>query len=182
MPSWTKKWRDKAVFDIAFPRNRGEGLRVRAYANVLLGHALDTQDLVQASRDYEERFIATPQRDWDSIPQAHILEAARMSLISGDLKRAKEVLSIKRSMKWHAEEFQLLKELVAEAQTELPVHNSSLRARVKKFFDRVRDPEYKPNVFMDLPILRLEWGALINKYFETGSHINWSRVIELIAE
>ncbi len=176
------KFQAEVVVEMSFPKNRGWGLRVRAYALAQLGDSLAERDLIQASHDYEQWCADLHRSDWDSIPQAHILSAARMALIAGDVKRAAEVLSIKRSMKWHAEEFGLLKELAHEAAAALPVRQEDLFARVREFFDRVRDPDYKPNFYMDQPLVRLEWGALINKYFETGGPIDWRRVVELVSE
>jgi hypothetical protein len=176
------KFRDPRVLEMAFPSNRGKGLQVRAYSKAVLGGNLDNDDLLQASRDCEEYWLRFGNSEWDSQTQAHILTAARMALIAGDLKRAKEVLAIKRSMKWHAEEFQLLKDLAQHAELNLPIRDPTLQSHARAFFDRVRDPDYNPDVYLDLPIVRLEWGALVNKYFETGGHINWERVIDLVAQ
>lgn len=176
------KFRDPRVLEMSFPTNRGEALQVRAYAKSLLGGSLNENDLLQASRDYEEYWLRFGKSEWDSQTQAHILTAARMALIAGDLGRTKEVLAIKRSMKWHAEEFKLLKDLVQEAEFGLPIRDPALSERVRTLFDRIRDPDFNPDFYIDLPTARLEWGALINKYFETGGRINWERVIELVAE
>jgi hypothetical protein len=166
----------------AFPLNRGRALRVRAYANGLKDGTFDVSDLLTASQDFETWSNQFTGADWDSQTQAYFLAAVRMAIITGDQRRARKLLETKGSFKWHAEEHKLLIGILDECNYGLPIRNQQLFARVRSFFDRIRDPNFKPDIFMELDEARLEWGALINRFFETGEAINWDRVVELVSE
>lgn len=168
--------------EMAFPENRGSALRARAYACAIKTGTFDASDLVNSGRDIEAYWSKFGPEDWDSQTQAYFLDVVRMALIAGDLVGARNVLQTKRSFKWHAEEHRLLKNLIEEALYGTPIRNEQLLSHITEFFDEIRDPDFKPNSYMELEIVRLEWGAIINKYFETGASIDWNRVIELVSQ
>ncbi len=163
------------------PRNQGEGLRVRSYARALMGSGLDTQALLQASEYFVEWTSDWTGADWDSQAQSDYLVAVRMALIAGNIKRASELLKTRRSFKWHAEEHTLLKAITSEFEKGIPIANVELHQRVVAFFDRIRDPGFKPDIFFPKDMGRLEWGVLSHKYFTAGDDIDWPAVIDSIS-
>ena len=167
--------------EYGLPRNIGAALRVRAYAKALLGELLVNEDLRQASANYIEWCSSWTGVDWDSQAQSDYLSAVRMSLIAGDIKQAQQLLATKRKFKWHTEEHGLLLDITREVQFGIPIQNLEMHNRVVAFFDRIRDPDFKPDVFFPKDMGRFEWGVLIEKYFTLGIEIDWQRVIDGIS-
>lgn len=160
-----------------WPGNRGHLLRVRAIAAGCLGQLLDCAALIQSSDDYLSEAPAEGL-SWDSYAQAHYLTAIRLALLSGDLKRTQELLSTRRSFKWHATEHDLLRRMLA---TNRPPGAVTLE-EVDQYFDVIRDPDFKPKVFMDLEIARVEWAAIRDRYFiSPDGQVDWNRAIAAIA-
>ncbi len=167
--------------EYGLPKNIGEALRVRTYTKALMGEPLAVDDLKQGSEHYIEWCSGWKGADWDSQAQSDYLTAVRIALIAGDLNYAKELLATKRKFKWHAEEHQLLLEIAHEAEEGIPINNLDLRDRVDRFFDLIRDPDFKPDVFFPTDMGRFEWGVLVYKYFVGRNRIDWPAVINLIS-
>jgi hypothetical protein len=64
------------------------------------------------------------------------------------------------------------------------VHELALLAEpFRAFFDKVRDPRYKPPIPHQPVLHRLDLGALHHKYFvSSDGGIDWNRVIESVSE
>ena len=167
--------------EYGLPKNQGEALRVRAYARALTGNDLNLEDLIQASKYYIEWCSAAKGAEWDSQAQSNYLDSIRMLLIADDLEGARELLKTKRKFKWHTEEHELLKTIVCEAELNIPIENEELYQRVIAFFDRIRDPDFKPDVFFPKDLGRFEWGVLLHKYFVDSERINWQDVIDSVS-
>ena len=165
----------------AFPGNRACALRVRAYASALLGRGLLIDDLNQSSIDYESWCEGYEAGDWDSQAQAYYLDAVRTALLAGELNRASGLLDVRRSFRWHQQEFETMGQLIRAAVKSTPVLGDSARESILTFFELIRDPSFQPDVFLEIDVVRLEWGALVNKYLAPGDAINWNTVIEIVS-
>jgi len=178
-----EKYRGTEFLEASFPQNHGFLLRVRSYANALLGHTLDEAALHQAAIDCEEYSKKFAKKKWDSHDQADYLAAVRLALVAGDLNHACRLLDTRKSFKWHFEEFEILKGIAdGLAQKMGEKDRVIMLALLDSYFNKIRDPNFKPDVYMEAQILRLELGAIRDKYFISGDGvINWQRVIEAIS-
>lgn len=162
----------------SFPLNRGQVLRLHAYARSLLrGARLDLKALAQASRDFEVWCRETDAEDWDEISQPYLLAAIRMELICGDLDRADYLLRSRRCTSKQKKE-QDMWQAVVKAQREggPPLADKTLMAKFDSIFDRNRNP-YEPE-----EIAALELGLLRDRYFGSGGKgICWTRIIDAIS-
>lgn len=169
-----------------FPENRGRMLRAKIYAQSLLREPLDVKGLLQASSDYEAWCKDYKGKDWDSVGEAEYLAAVRLAVIAGDLERASKLLKTKRPFKWHKEEHGLLKRVVNAVFIEkqpLPLRDQALLEQFDEYFDRIRDPNLEPDIFIELDVLRLEIGAIRYKYFtDDRGDIDWNRIIEVVSQ
>lgn len=166
-----------------YPENRGHLLRARTYARALLGEPLDEAALRQASAAIEEACADYPKRKWDDMQEARYLEAIRPALLSGSAEATQRLFRRRRAFSTHLEEFELLKVLVAALPDGLPVRDEGFRVRFDAFFDQVRAPDYDPEEFSRVAILRLETGLLRDKYMVSlDGKIDWQRAIDAIAE
>jgi len=162
-----------------WPWNEGRLKRTLAYARALGGERFDTTLVVQASERLSEWCAGTAKRDWDEMDQLVLLAAIRLALLAGDAERARTLLRTKRSLKANAEEKELLQGL---AEVRPPSERAPLAKPFKAFFDKVRDPGYKPPADEYL-MHRLELGALYDKSFvSVDGEIDWNRVIEAVSE
>jgi hypothetical protein len=168
----------------AFPENRGRLLRVRAYTEVLLGRPLDEAALRQASADYIGWCAKFGPSDWDSQLQAYYLTAVRAALLGGDATDARQLLATKKRFNWHAEEHDLLTRLAGDA-VELPLphaRRAELLPVMDGYFDKIRDPNYKPQVFLQVHSLRLDLALLRDKYLiSPDGRVDGRRAVEAIA-
>lgn len=167
-----------------FPRNRGDLLRVKAYTGFFLGGLLDQAALRQASFDYEERCKQFGPADWDSQLQAYCLTAIRVALLGGDMDHARRMLHTEKSFNWHAEEHVILKLLVENmvGTTLAESYRTALLPVFDAYFDRIRDPFFKPVVFLQVQMLRIEFAFLRDKYLiSADGQIDRTRVLGSIA-
>lgn len=164
----------------AFPMNRGEGRRWRAYAMALRNGDLPIDDLRLAIDDLDEWNERLTRKLWDSVGEAHVLAPARIALIIGDFDRFGELLPFRYPIKWHQEESRVL----IEMHESLCANNSLPPGLVEQFvayFERVRHPEFKPDIYFNKEVLRFELGVLYCKYVATEEPFSWPRVIEEIS-
>ncbi len=57
-----------------------------------------------------------------------------------------------------------------------------MRRRFEEYFDYIRDPQLKTDLFLERDVLRLELGALRDKYFVSpDGRIDWPRVVEAVS-
>lgn len=164
----------------SFPLNRAVLHRDYAYARALRKEPLDTIAIEQASHDLETWCAGYKKNDWDSQAQANFLSAVRLCLILGDVARARELLGIRKSFKWHKIEHELWRELLRQGGAAR--ENLSLQTLYRTYFDRLRDPRVVPDVYMETDIVRFELAAIGDKYFVSNDGlIDWGRAIEAVA-
>jgi len=171
-------------FDAGFVRNEGpsmaraDALEARTLANALLGHGADVSALCEAAPDLVTWAL---HERWDDQSEDAYLRAVRLLLIAGDISRASELLRIRKKFKWHGEQAEVLRRLVA--CTSRPVNDLALLAKFDAVFDPLR-PHFpiNQNAYTDFRKTRIELGAIRDKYFVSphGS-INWNRTIDAIA-
>jgi hypothetical protein len=164
-----------------FPKNRASLFRSMAYARMMLGGALDERMLQQASADYEQWCATTiKSKKWDEMDEAWYLDSVRLALIGGDRARAKGLLEERRSFRWQREEAALLMGLASAPG--VPLKDARLQERFEAFFDLVRNPHYKSEVFCESQVLRIELGMLRDKYLiSPDGTIDWPRTVAAIS-
>ncbi|MEA2572469.1 MAG: hypothetical protein QOI24_4470 [Acidobacteriota bacterium] len=159
------------------PLNRGRLYRAYTYARCILGELLDLKALEQSSRDFEDWCKGYGKGEWDSQAQANYLSAVRLSLIGGDVERGRELLKTKKSVKWHKSEHELWKLLVEVRGEELRA-DAAFGRKFSEYFDKLRDPGFVPDVYMEMDIVRLEMSAIRDKYLISDDGvIEWSRAV-----
>ena len=162
-----------------FPKNRGTLYRAYTYARAILGRSLDIEALRQSSRDFEEWCKRYEKGEWDSQAQANYLSAVRLSLIAGDIDRARELLKTKRSFKWHNTEHGLWKLLVEKR--EQARGDAEFIALFNYYFAKLRDPSVVPDVYMETDVLRLELAVIADKYITSDDgRIEWPRAVDSV--
>lgn len=162
----------------AFPRNRAVALRARAYAKALLGEPLPSDDLLQASHDFETRATSM----WNHQYEAYYLNGVRAALIAGDQERFASLLNTKRAFKWHKEEYGVLRGIADAWPHASSGLGSDLRDRFRALFDLYRNPEFKPDIYMELEIVRFELGAIWCRLFDKRHAFSWQEVINAVSE
>jgi hypothetical protein len=173
---------ESALCQNAFPLNRGHLERVRVLATGILRRSLDVEALRRSSDDCAAWCEDYQRREWDSQAEAYYLAAVRMALLAMDAGRTERLLSLRRPFKWHRIEHELLKDIATSLAAARPITDPSLAQRFMGFFDRVRDPAFKPDVFTEVRVQRLELGLLWDSGFVSdGQTINWSRAIDAVA-
>lgn len=165
-----------------FPKNRGRALRTRAYATALHSGQLPTDDLRQASYDYETWCNQYGKHDWGAQSQAYLLNAARPAAIAGDIERFAALLHDERAFNWHEAEHGAYVALAAAIKDGIPVQDERLIDRFQGIFNRIRRPDFKPTVYMEKDIVRFELGAIWCKYFLSNGSIDWNTVIDEVSK
>jgi hypothetical protein len=166
----------------AFPINRGIALRARAYSTALTEQLLPKQDLVQASLDFLEWCKSYSRGEWDGQGQANYLASVRAALIAGDKESFTSLLNYKWPFNYHSEESDILRAMANEFQVATVIRNNGLTKRFRAFFDKYRDPVFKPDVFLEKEIVRFELGVLWCRYFDSSSSVfSWQRVVESVS-
>lgn len=156
-----------------FPKNRGRCRRVRVYARAFLGKGWQPAELAAAAEDFLVWSTAATSRPWDEITEAFSLAAARAFLVAGDLAGAQRWTSSRKRFKQNAAQHALLKEAAANEALEL----SGLR----RLFDEVRNPEYRPGHFVERELVALELAILLTRHGPIGTEPDWRAVTEAIA-
>jgi hypothetical protein len=165
-----------------YPKNRGILIRARTYARAILGSPLEEVALLEASAEFERACAEYPKHKWDDYREETFLAAVRLAIIGGDGEQVKRLLRRRRLFRWHPEQDELLRALASSLQASSPQKDELFKARFKAYFDRVRDPNYNPQAFSRVPILRLELGILQDKYlFSSDRVVDLQRTIDAIA-
>lgn len=165
-----------------FPMNRGRALRTRAYATALLESILSKGDLVQASVDFEEWCKCYTRGEWDSQGQANYLAAVRTALIAEDRERFGSLLNHKWTFNWHQEEHAVFQAMSTEFQRSAVIHDPTLTARFRTMFDTYRNPDFKPDIFLEREMVRFELGAMWCKNFSPSEgRFKWHDVIDAVS-
>lgn len=173
---------ESALCKSAFPLNRGHLQRVRVLTTGILCRSLDLEALKHASDDCAAWCESYQRWEWDSQAEAYYLGAVRMALLGMEGVRTEKLLRGRRRFKWHKVEQELLKDLAPGLVAGRLVEDASVVERFRSFFDRVRDPTFKPEVFAEVKVQRLELGLLWDRGFVgDGQAIDWPRAIDAVA-
>jgi len=167
--------------EAAFPLNRGELRRIKAYTEGLLSGVVDRNLLIEASADFEAWVLAEKKKNWDSQTEAYYLNAVRLAIIAGDYPRAATLLHARRSLRSHREEYELLKALPDYVDTASSLVQQ-YRENFDTLFDRVRDPLFDPDQFIQVWIARFELGLIRElRLIRPGEPLDMHNVITAIA-
>lgn len=164
----------------AFPHNRAHGVRARAHARFLRDGSLALEDLRQAIADLETYNQDIPRHQWDAQSEADVLAPARLALIVGDFDCFATLLPFRWPVKWHHEESGILVEInrcLAEGQSIPP----ELSSRFLAYFEQVRSPEFRPDIYTETDILRFELGILYSQYIDPSEPLTPQRVIDVVS-
>jgi hypothetical protein len=174
---------DRLAGSVDFPRNRGQMVRTKVFAESLLGRPWDDALLLAASNDYEtdcRDHCPTPS-DWHSQMQYYYLVAVHLALLATDVERAHTLLQTPpRPLKYQEEHAELLKGLVRFAQKDLSDQEAqSFVTSFEKYYDDFRDPRVpRPEAFRE-NIGALELGLLRERYIRNPTTpVSWSNVLE----
>jgi len=103
-----------------------------------------------------------------------------MALIAGDRGRAEELLKFSKTFRHYAVEHKLWKKIAA-TRSGLPLKDHSLLAEFDEVFDPIRNPNFKPTVFMGVAMARFEMAVLRYKYFcSKAGEIDWQKAIKQV--
>lgn len=138
-----------------YPLNHGVLLRSLAYAQSLQGHAMSGELLREAARAFVE--WNSYFEEWDHQNEGDHLSAARMALIAGDLPYARSLLH-SRVIHHHPLDAEFLSALVATSPPDERVPGLQAGHRL---FATIRNPDYCPQVYMELGIVRFEVAWLL---------------------
>lgn len=185
--SWTIERIDRAVAEdkfnhprAAFPHNRAHGLRSRAHAAFLRDGAIALDDLRQSIEDFANYNEGIPRHLWDAQSEADVLAPARLALIAGEFNRFAELLPFRWPIKWHKQEAKFLLDMHKQLSIGEPV-SQQVADRFVAYFEQVRAPDYKPDIFTETPILRFELGLLYCQYIDPTEIATPERVIDVIS-
>ena len=155
----------------AFPRNRAAHLRTAAHVRNLLNTAnwADTcATLVEAATDYAQWCQDYWGSGWDSQAQAYYLNAVRLGSIAGDHALVARLLATRRTFKWHSVEHQLLKRIASGERSSL------LADELHILLDRLRNPDLRSSVFIEIEPVILELAVLHEACFGSGMPVDWT--------
>jgi hypothetical protein len=87
---------------------------------------------------------------------------------------------MRSTLNYQQEQYELLIGLIADSRQ--LTDNSRQLMHFQRFFDKVRNPRFSDTGFTELPLLRLELGALQEFVFlRRDQVVNWDRVIDAIS-
>jgi hypothetical protein len=165
---------ERCVF--GFPRNRACLFRAGVYSGAAQGGGAVYRLLHEAALDLEIWCKSRSDR-WDSEDEAYHLAGVRLALLADTVAKAREMLASRRRVKWHGEEAAILSGLA-----KLGILEGSLLRDFESYFDIVRAPDYKADVFRETDILRFELGALWTRFSVEGpGTIDWGMAIDLVS-
>lgn len=182
---WATQW---AVLGHA-QRSRLNGVLAISYG--LRDDGAPGPALLKACRDDAVAAYAEAEgENWDERAQSEYLVAIQFCLISGDVSGATEMFGVKRrfalTQHWHDWLAGFLGHI--EAATGGRLAGAAAVAEFDEFFDRVRDPRFKPVkekgkwMSVSLPLLRLQLAILRHKYVDNGPVAGcWSQILRSIA-
>jgi hypothetical protein len=105
-----------------------------------------------------------------------------MALLGVDAERIDRLFSLRRRFKWHSIQYELLRDIATSLPAERPIQDPDLAERFIGFFDHVRNPGFKPDVFTEVRVQRLELGLLWDRGFVSdGRTIDWPSAIDAVA-
>jgi hypothetical protein len=163
------------------PRNYGRLLRTNVYVKALLGGPFDRTQALEAAGHYADWCKAVRKSSWDSQDQAYYLIAVRLSLLAGACDQASGLLKAGKKLKWHEKEASLLKALLERSKIQ-EFSGDKQKQDFLAFLDEVRNPHYKPGVFLEHVIYPFEIAMVYTMYYEgDGRSPDLQRAIELVS-
>jgi hypothetical protein len=161
---------------VSFPGNRARMVRAAAYAEGLLGEPLDAAGMLQVARDFHED-VSAPGASDDEVDQADHLSGVTAALIGGDQQLAACQIRTRRRFKWHPQRHRLLLR-IASATTPLTADDL---AEFDAYFDPLRHPGFKSEIYLNVGMARLEMSVLRSMYYiRPGEPLSWDHVLEQI--
>jgi hypothetical protein len=191
-PNWAQLcgWRSEG----SYPGIHGAILAAGCLARALRDNSeLDTPSLLQACDEMAESALHGGSTMWDYIAQGEYLRCVRLSLVAGDVSKARYFLkNTTRKFKQSSVHQLWLQALVnaINAANGSPLALEA-EAEFQAFFDTVRDPAYKPvsnqpggvNLYANRSILRLELAIIKQRYVLCQPLAgNWKSILGLISE
>jgi len=167
--------------NFGFPHNRAVALRAQVYAKAMLGHGLCVSDLSQASLDFETWCQRFTRRQWDSQGEANYLAGVRTAFLAGDRERFSSLLAHKWPFKWHAEEHSLYQAITEAFLGNGVIEDPALTAHFRSLFDTYRNPEFKPDIFLEQGIIRFEFGIIWCMLFNPGAAFDPGKIVEVVS-
>lgn len=159
----------------------GEFFQLAAYVRIFSTQSLDKSYLRQSNAYLSKWVLDKPKRRWHKLDHSLLLEIVFNHFLLDEVSAAKEWLSLIPKNGWLQTEGPLLDDLADTLLSDQEI-TESLRHRLVKHFDLVRDPDYKPERVYNLTLLRLEVGALVWKYlYHPGEELRWDEIIEMVA-
>jgi hypothetical protein len=118
---------------------------------------------------------------WEDQNEAYCLDAVKCALLADRKDLARRWLGKVSRFRFHTDQANLLERLGGDADIK---HDHRFRAELDSFFDLIRSPMVNTQgVFTEIDMLRLQFGALRDKYvFSEDGKIDWRRVIASISE
>ena len=152
-------------------------LKLRVYANVLIGEPFDAVQLCDAARMIEERSGKIEPFDWGGSEQDEYLAAGRAAVIAGCLDYARELLKSTRSFSKHKDQRALLKKLVRKSVA--PAEDQSLADRCRHYLDFVRRPHTSNHALFSGNMEWLEWALVVEKFFSDrpSEPLDWRQTV-----
>lgn len=151
-----------------YPLNRAILLRDRFLSQAVLGSANET-DARDAAADCAK--YCAGMKKWNDMHEAYFLMGIRLRMIIGDDSVAK-ALSI-RTLRYQAESQSILLSVLRERRA------SGVREAFDSYFDKIRDPEYRPGIFTEREVERLELSAIRHRtFFDFDGSIDWLHAME----
>ena len=169
--------------NLRYPANSAVCRRTKAYAQSLLGGALDTDALVLASKEFETYYEKHDDpEDRNEQSSYHWIAGIHLSLIGNDLERSADLLSRPPAQsQYNKRHFRALKGLVELASGSGPKQATrDIIDRFDTFYDWARDPRTKARggEHLDVTIGPLELALLRDRYIDrSGEDFDWKKVI-----
>jgi hypothetical protein len=154
---------------------------------ILFGEPINPGEFKRCGEDLLD-YVRDSGEGWGVGDQSDHLKAVMLFLIAGDLKRASELIRIKRRFKWCGPWQQALQNLIeaVEKSGEQKVENAAVPS-FHSFFDTIRDltthwpAPLQNNMLISDSVLRFEMSLLKYLYLShPGEPIAWRKVFEQV--
>lgn len=154
---------------------------------ILFGESIDQDEFKRCGEDLLN-YVRNSGEGWGAGDQSDHLKAVMFFLIAGDLKRAGELIRIKRRFKWSVPWQQALQNLIVIAEQSGGRKLDNTAAPLfHGFFDAIRDvrtywpPALQTNMLISDSLLRFELSLLKYLYLShPGEPIAWRKIFEQV--
>lgn len=176
---------DQPPYNSGFPHNRAQLMETKGLLIGLLENRTDDISFRQSAQDYQDKINAPGQsKSWtdDDFIQALFVTAVRLELIRGAVDEAKVLIDSTSNTQWLHPEYWLWRDLVVQWETAGRI-SPSLTDTLWEHFDFIRNPEYRPEMYIPMDELRPETAAIIYKYvLADGGNIDWQKAVQMVAQ